>query len=325
MSSDFATVLMDMGFSKDQVERALQVTGNQGVEPAMEWLLAHGDDLSQSSGVAVNSTPTTSSSEEATKSNETGDSPNSDVEAKSLKCNDCNKLFKNQGEVEFHAAKSGHTNFSESTEEKKPLTEEEKVAQKKLLEQKLIEKRREREKREENEALEREKNRIRAGKEMIEIKKKMQDEELRKAIEQRKKEKEEDMKARQRIKDQIEADRQARREKQLQQQGVEIAAPTPAAAPEVAKPAAKKDYTETRIQIRLLNGESLTQTFGIKEQLSAVRLYIELNRTDGDGGPFSLMTTFPRKVFVEDDYDKPLDVLGLVPSAVIIVTKSPTS
>ncbi|CAH1405008.1 unnamed protein product [Nezara viridula] len=324
MSSDFATVLMDMGFSKEQAERALQVTGNQGVEPAMEWLLAHGDDFDQSAGTAVNSAPTTSSTEDATKSsNETGDSPNSDVEAKSLICNDCNKLFKNQAEVEFHAAKSGHTNFAESTEEKKALTEEEKLAQKKLLEQKLIEKRREREKREENEALEREKNRIRAGKEMIEIKKKMQDEELRKAIEQRKKEKEEDMKARQRIKDQIEADRQARREKMLQQQGIEKPTPPPVVV-EVAKPAVKKDYTETRIQIRLLNGESLTQTFGIKEQLSAVRLYIELNRTDGDGS-FSLMTTFPRKVFVEDDYDKPLDVLGLVPSAVVIVTKSPTS
>ncbi|XP_014291107.1 UBX domain-containing protein 1 [Halyomorpha halys] len=324
MSSESATVLMDMGFSKDQVERALQVTGNQGVEPAMEWLLAHSDDLNQSSGAAVNSAPTTSSSEDTSKSNETGDSPPSEVEAKSFKCNDCNKLFKDQGEVEFHAAKSGHTNFAESTEEKKALTEEEKLAQKRLLEQKLLEKRREREKREENEALEREKNRIRAGKEMVEIKKKLQDEELRKAIEQRKKEKEEDMKARQRIKDQIEADRQARREKMLQQQGVETPPPPPVVIPEVAKPAAKKDYTETRIQIRLLNGESLTQTFGIKEQLSAVRLYIELNRTDGDGG-FSLMTTFPRKVFVEDDYDKPLDVLGLVPSAVIIVTKSPCS
>lgn len=79
----------------------------------------------------------------------------------------------------------------------------------------------------------------------------MQDEELRKAIEQRKREKEEDMKARQRIKDQIEADRQARREKMLQQQGVEKSAPPPA-APEVAKPAVKKDYTETRIQVMLL-------------------------------------------------------------------------
>lgn len=39
----------------------------------------------------------------------------------------CGKLFKTSEEVEFHAVKSGHTSFSESTEEKKPLTEEEKL------------------------------------------------------------------------------------------------------------------------------------------------------------------------------------------------------
>lgn len=34
-----------------------------------------------------------------------------------------------------------------------------------------------------------------------------------------------------------------------------------------------------------------------------------MNRTDGDGS-FSLMTNFPKKVFTDDDYDAPLDVLG---------------
>lgn len=53
----------------------------------------------------------------------------------------------------------------------------------------------------------------------------------------------------------------------------------------------------------------LTQTFNSKEQLSAVRLYIEMNRSDGDG-PFSILTNFPKKVFQEEDYEKPLDILG---------------
>jgi len=55
----------------------------------------------------------------------------------------------------------------------------------------------------------------------------------------------------------------------------------------------------------------LTQSFGSKEQLSAVRLFIEMNRTDGTD-PFQLMTTFPKKVFTDEDYDTPLDVLGMV-------------
>lgn len=34
-----------------------------------------------------------------------------------------------------------------------------------------------------------------------------------------------------------------------------------------------------------------------------------MNRTDGSE-PFSMMTNFPKRVFNEEDYEKPLDVLG---------------
>jgi UBX domain-containing protein 1/4 len=37
--------------------------------------------------------------------------------AKSLKCLDCGKLFKNVDLANYHAEKSGHENFEESTEE----------------------------------------------------------------------------------------------------------------------------------------------------------------------------------------------------------------
>jgi len=70
----------------------------------------------------------------------------------------------------------------------------------------------------------------------------------------------------------------------------------------------------------LQDGGAITETFGVKEQLSAIRTFIQVKQ--GDMLPFDLMTSFPRKVFTEDDYEKPLDVLGLVPSAVIIVTKA---
>ncbi|KAL1117911.1 hypothetical protein AAG570_004224 [Ranatra chinensis] len=226
----------------------------------------------------------------------------------------CGKLFKSSLEVQYHAAKSGHSSFAESTEEKKPLTEEEKQQQLKLLESKIKEKRKEREEKEKNEALEREKNRIRSGKEMIAAKKKLEDEEFRKAIEQRKREKEEDRMARQKVRDQIEADKLARKAKQAsgggssQAEAPVISPPAPTEAPKlVAAPA--KDYAETRLQIRLTNGQALTQSFGAKEQLSAVRLFVEMNRTD-DQGPFCLMTNFPKKVFTDEDFDKPLDILG---------------
>ena len=49
-------------------------------------------------------------------------------EAKSLKCNECGRKLRSVAQAEFHASKSGHTDFAESTEEIAPLTEEEKKA-----------------------------------------------------------------------------------------------------------------------------------------------------------------------------------------------------
>lgn len=102
------------------------------------------------------------------------------------------------------------------------------------------------------------------------------------------------------------------------------AAPAPVAAQPVPAAALgpKKDYTETRIQIRQSNGQPIVQTFGVKEQLSAVRLYVQMNRTDGQvAGPVKLVMSFPKKVFTEEDYDNSLENLGLVPSAVLMISK----
>lgn len=125
---------------------------------------------------------------------------------------DSNRLFQNQMEVEFHAAKSGHSNFSESTEEKKPLTEEEKKQQLVRLEEKLRQKRMEREESEKREAREREKFRIKSGKDMSEVQRKIEEQEMKKLVEQRKREKQEDREARERVRAQIESDKAARRE-----------------------------------------------------------------------------------------------------------------
>ncbi|KAF7992864.1 hypothetical protein HCN44_005208 [Aphidius gifuensis] len=316
MSSSELTMLVDMGFSQIQAEKAIKVTGNKGLEQAMEWLLANPGNVD----TAEQSTDDTSNVDASSQDNN-GASVKETAEAKSLKCDVCGKLFKSSLEVEFHATKSGHDKFSESTEEKKPLTEEEKKEKLKLLEEKMRQKRKEREDEEKAEAIEKEKSRIMSGKAVAEARRKMEDLEMKKILEQRKRDKEEDRIARERVKKQIEADKAARRAKAAAESG---AIPAPVVSPVQAAPsfvpAQKRDYTETKLQIRLTNGESLTQTFGVKEPLSAVKVYVEMNRTDLPGA-FNLMTTFPRKVFNDDDYDTPLDVLGLVPAAVVIVQK----
>lgn len=109
------------------------------------------------------------------------------------------------------------------------------------------------------------------------------------------------------------------------------AAPQPVAvAPSTSQvisspsPIVTKDYKETKIQIRLPNGTTLVETFDKNEQLSAVRLFVQLKQGDEPGTfPFGMMTSFPRKVFDHEDFGKSLEMLQLVPSATIIVTKQP--
>jgi hypothetical protein len=47
-------------------------------------------------------------------------------EPRSLVCNDCGKKFRSTAQAEFHASKSQHVDFAESTEELAPLTEDQK-------------------------------------------------------------------------------------------------------------------------------------------------------------------------------------------------------
>jgi len=154
-------------------------------------------------------------------------------------------------------------------EEKKPLTAEEKAEKLAKLEELRVKKRAEREAREKEEAKAKEKARIESGKDMGEIRQALAEQEIKKLAAIRRQEKEDDKKAKARVLAQIEADK---------------------------APAPKKDYTETRVQIRLPSGAPLVQAFGVKEPLSAVRLYVQMNRTDGGTGDVKLMTNFPKKV-----------------------------
>lgn len=317
MSSNLQS-LLEMGFSQQLAEKAIQETGDQNIEVAMDWLIVNSEKYSQQLDNTQPKTEECAANEAEVSRTETAST------AKSIKCDECNRLFSSSSEIEFHAAKTGHSQFSESTDEKKPLTEEEKKEQLRKVEELMKLKRKEREEKEKAEQLEQEKRRIQSGKELLSIKKKFEEDEIRKIAEERRREKEEEKKARQRVKEQIEQDKLARKQK------AGNLAITPVVIPPVqpsvpVTPSQPKDYKETRIQIRLPNGSTMTQTFGAKEQLASVRLFIQMNRTDlvaGVSEPFRIQTNFPRKIFTEEEYEKPLDILGLVPSAVLMVSKA---
>ncbi|XP_050036730.1 UBX domain-containing protein 1-like [Dermacentor andersoni] len=336
--SAIISILEEMGFSTERAKKAVEVCGDQNVEAAMEWLLAHADEpmdtadpaepvpkapapQPQAVGAAAESVSHTAEHKDQAgeASKESVSEAAAAAAAKSFKCDECGKLFRSSPEVEFHAVKSGHKSFSESVEEVKPLTEEEKQEQARKLEEKIRQRRLEREEKEKKEAIEREKERRKFGQEIATTRQKIEEQEMLKLAEEKKREKMEAMLAKKKVLEDIERDKLERREK------FNMGGPPP---PSVVKPAApvaplepKKEYDQCKLQVRLTNGQTLTQTFGAHEELAAVRLYVELNRTDGDF-PFTLMTSFPRKVFTEEDYNKPLSALGLVPSAVVILTKA---
>ena len=102
------------------------------VQGALEWLEQNQDKTLGE----INAPP-----EEADDPTAEPPALNPGEEARSLVCNDCGKRFRSQAQAEFHASKTQHVDFAESTEEIAPLTEEEKKAKLEELRLRLAEKR----------------------------------------------------------------------------------------------------------------------------------------------------------------------------------------
>ncbi|XP_044304402.1 UBX domain-containing protein 1 isoform X2 [Varanus komodoensis] len=298
MESTALESLIEMGFPQNRAEKALALTGNQGIESAMDWLMEHENDSDLDEPYVSPEGPVLGSEEPP------------------------------EGKAPELAQSEADPTLRELTAEdnRRPLSEEEKREQTKRMMELISQKQREREEREKRESIEREKQRRKQGQELSLIRQKLQEDEMKKLAEERRREKLEEKLAKQRVREKIERDK-AERAKKFGRSSSQASSPpepvppTPVPPSPSQEPPVKREYDQCRIQVRLLDGTSLTQTFKAKEPLAAVRLYVELNRQDGGEEPFNLLTSFPRRVFTEEDMERPLQELGLVPSAVLIVAK----
>lgn len=296
--------LMEMGFDRNRAEKAVANTGNQGIEQAMDWLMEHEND------------PDIDEPFVPPVGNVLGGEADSQSTTEQPSLADT---------AEGTAGGEGSYD-GDDTSARMPMSEEEKLEQVRRLEELMRVKQAERRERERAEELEREKQRRRDGQELQHIRQKLQDDDMKKLSDQRMKEKMEDKMARQRVKDKIARDREERAQKfgsvpPSTAASSQPAQPRPSSPTSHGPPPTKKEYDESRIQVRLLDGSTLTAVFKAQEPLAAVRVYVQVNGNTPEGQDFTLLSPYPRHVYTELDMEKPLKELGLVPSGVLVVAK----
>ncbi|XP_035525128.1 UBX domain-containing protein 1 [Dicentrarchus labrax] len=295
--------LLEMGFERNRAEKAVANTGNQGIEQAMDWLMEHENDPDIDEPYVP---PVGNVLGGEADSQSTTEQPTLADTAEGTADEDSNYIVDGEGV-------------------KRPMTEEEKLEQVRRLEELMRVKQAERREREREEELEREKQRRRQGQELQQIRQKLQEDDMKKLAEQRRKEKMEDKLARQRVKDKIARDREERAQKfggggpPSTAASSQPAQPSPSSPTSHGPPPTKKEYDESRIQVRLLDGSTITTVFKAQEPLAAVRVYVQMNSNTPEGQDFTLLSPYPRHEYTELDMEKPLKELGLVPSAVLVV------
>lgn len=243
-------------------------------------------------------------------------------QAKSLLCNECGKKFRGTAQAEFHASKSGHTDFSESTEEIAPLTEEEKKQKLAELREKMALKRAAQSEQDKIDQKRNEQINRKKTKETEDMKEQLRVKEQIKDAEKKRREKQADIEAKRKIQAKIAADKEERRLKAEREKAERagIAAATVAAAPVPATggPVASKpasEYKESRLRLQTPNG-NLMKTFPVETTLFEVAAAV----SDEIGRDIESFTqNFPKKVFNREYFGETLKDLKLVPSASLIV------
>ncbi|KAF2833715.1 hypothetical protein CC86DRAFT_365539 [Ophiobolus disseminans] len=307
MASDLDQ-LIDMGFPRDRAELAVKATG--GLQSAIDWLEKMQDksveDIKAEQADAAAEPPELKPGEEA----------------KSLVCDECNKKFRSVAQAEFHGTKTGHENFSESTEEIAPLTEEEKKQRLEELKEKLALKRAAQSEMDKEDRKKNEQIRMKSTKESQDIKEALQNKERIKEAQAKRAEKKADDDARKRVLAKLEVDKQERKRKaevEKAQRAGQAPPPAPAQAPmptssgpTTSKPASA--YTEARLALQTASGR-VTKTFPVETTLFEVAHALEEEGMQVN----SFSTTFPKKTFDKTDFGMTLKECGFVPSAALVL------
>lgn len=163
------------------------------------------------------------------------------------------------------------------------------------------------------------------GSDLQKLKQTQQETQMKELKEQMRKDKEEEKKAKEKIRQQIARDREERqvkftKEKQERDQAAEEKKREKLVEQQRLAAAEEARKSETaRIQVRLPDGSSVTQSYPSTEPLQTLHSVI----TQRIGQNVTLSTTFPKRRFTEEDMSRSFAELELAPTAVLIAL--PTS
>ena len=196
--------IKSMGFDETIARKAL-MGGSSNAEQAVNWILSHENDAGIADPIPLVPKGQTLSSGGGSSSGGGG------AVAKSIKCVATGRLFRNTMEAQAYAEKTGRTDFEECTEEKKPLTAEEKKAKLAELKALAAARRAEREGLEKIQDIDGEKKRREAGQKAIQTKEQLEKAKRIREIERVKREKNAEKKERERLRAEIAKDKAERR------------------------------------------------------------------------------------------------------------------
>ncbi|VDO78596.1 unnamed protein product [Soboliphyme baturini] len=156
-------------------QEALKSVGGENVAAALEWLLREQEGVEEHQEKISGDIPgkSTDMAKNAEASDPSAVSETS--KAQSIKCDECGKLLATEADVLLHSTKSGHSTFSESTEQIQQMTEEERKERLKAIESKIKENRIKMEALDRQKAIDMEKQRRKTGQELLQAKQKYDD------------------------------------------------------------------------------------------------------------------------------------------------------
>ncbi|CAM9371678.1 unnamed protein product [Pylaiella littoralis] len=193
--------LVEMGFAEIRAKKGLMFGNGSDMDNAVNWIMEHQEDQDIDEPIPEGA--------EAMDVEASGGGDG--ASAQSLKCNQCETLLKDVAAAELHASKTGHIDFSESTDAVKALSPEEKAAKLARMKELIAARRTARVEEEKVDHVKREKARRTMGKEAAQTKEEMQIIARKNAAARAKKEKLDFERERARLKEEIARDKAERK------------------------------------------------------------------------------------------------------------------